>query len=277
MIPPRWTACAVLVLTASMVVGQGDNKSQEPNQGIRPLPEAICAAWEKQGFVSGSSRKPLVGPVREVRDFDGSESVDLPAFAWFESKPGVLPQLPKPDQPFALIIYRAGQMPAEIFQELTAFKCLHTLELYPSITDSSLKGVSALSQIRKLRLSQGFDSSQPVFYPPPENLRRNRLTDGDVKQLVMLGQLETLDLSGIKVTDAHLKELSALQRLSALSLAGTSVTDSGVKELASFKRLKILDLSDTAITDEAVHEMTSLSELEVLSLERTRVTNTGAA
>ena len=64
----------------------------------------------------------------------------------------------------------------------------------------------------------------------------------DLKELVGLKNLRSLDLRETKVTDAGLKELAELKSLQSLNLAHTHVTNVGVKELAGLKNLQSLNL-----------------------------------
>ncbi|MBI3821796.1 MAG: hypothetical protein HY289_03845 [Planctomycetes bacterium] len=88
------------------------------------------------------------------------------------------------------------------------------------------------------------------------SLRYNlTLTDGGLKELACLENLEVLYLPATNFGDAGLKELAPLKNLQQLGLAGTRVTDAGLKELATLENLRYLNLSDTAVTDAAVKKL----------------------
>jgi hypothetical protein len=81
------------------------------------------------------------------------------------------------------------------------------------------------------------------------------VTDGELKELAGLKQLQNLKLYGTKVTDAGLKELAGLKRLKHLSLYKSEVTDAGLKHLARFKQLKRFNLSKTKVTAKGIAEL----------------------
>jgi len=103
------------------------------------------------------------------------------------------------------------------------------------------------------------------------------VTDGDLKDLGEVADLQTLDLGRTKVTDAGLKELAELKQLQSLDLSyNATVTDAGLKELAGLPQLQSLDLSFTALgTDATLKELADLPQLQKLNLEGTAVTDAG--
>jgi hypothetical protein len=88
------------------------------------------------------------------------------------------------------------------------------------------------------------------------SLRYNsNLTDGVLKELACLENLEALYLPATSFGDAGLKELVPLKKLQQLSLAGTRVTDAGLKALVTLENLRYLNLSGTSVTDAAVKRL----------------------
>jgi len=102
-----------------------------------------------------------------------------------------------------------------------------------------------------------------------------KVTDGDLKELARLTNLQFLRLSGTKVTDAGLKELAGLSNLRALDLGSTQVSDAGLKGLAGIKDLRLLLLDGTKVTHEGLKELKSLKSLRSVNLRKTGVTKEG--
>src|SRR5262249_33436310 len=66
------------------------------------------------------------------------------------------------------------------------------------------------------------------------------VTDGELKHLAGLQQLQMLDLMSTQVTNAGLKHLAGLQQLQKLFLVGTKVTGKGIADLKkALPKLKI--------------------------------------
>jgi hypothetical protein len=104
-----------------------------------------------------------------------------------------------------------------------------------------------------------------------------RVTDGGLKHLDALGNLENLDLGWNDVSDAGLKELAACKELRALLVFRTKVTDAGLKHLAGLGHLQHLSLQWTAVTDRGLKDLVGCKELRVVLVEGAKVTEAGAA
>jgi hypothetical protein len=107
------------------------------------------------------------------------------------------------------------------------------------------------------------------------DLQRQKVTDGELKELARLKNLRYLRLNGTQVTNAGLKQLSGLSDLQAVDLGGTQVSDAGLKELAGLKNLQVLLLDNTKVTNEGLKELTSLKALRAVNLRKTGVTEEG--
>lgn len=107
------------------------------------------------------------------------------------------------------------------------------------------------------------------------NFPEKKATDMELKELVCLKHLFSLDMSGTPVTDAGLKNLVGLTCLRSLELRETKVTDTGLKILAELPQLRCLGLNSTQVTDEGLKKLTGLKELFWLSLHGTKVTDAG--
>jgi hypothetical protein len=110
-----------------------------------------------------------------------------------------------------------------------------------------------------------------------------------------LGQLEELQVGGIKVGDKGLMGVLALPNLLWVNVAGTKVTDRSIEKLndavlsvnlgwtavtdasadrlAKCERLKRLDLGHTEITGLGLEKLAALVNLEDLNLAGTQVTD----
>ena len=102
-----------------------------------------------------------------------------------------------------------------------------------------------------------------------------KITDGSLKGLAKLQQLEWLALDETKITDACLKEVAKLQQLEQLNLNDTKITDAGLKDVAKLQQLKRLYLSRTQITDACLPNLAKLQNLESLVLYYTKITADG--
>jgi Leucine-rich repeat (LRR) protein len=151
---------------------------EQNNLGPQPLPANISNAWENAGAQSAWMR--IAGGIS-------------PAFRFRYWTPGVISQLPPPDQSFDLDLEDSN------------------------ITDSDLKELTkelvGFTQLRGLYLDD------------------TKVTDAGISQLDSLTQLRLLSLSNTSVTDVGLMELTDLIQLQELDLSGTQVTDAGVAEL----------------------------------------------
>jgi hypothetical protein len=102
-----------------------------------------------------------------------------------------------------------------------------------------------------------------------------KLTDGDIRAVAGLKQLQVLDLTWTNISDAGLKELAGLPHLRELSLGSTKISDAGLKELAGFKQLQVLVLSGTPISDAGLKELAGLKQLRVLGVGSTPISDAG--
>jgi internalin A len=102
-----------------------------------------------------------------------------------------------------------------------------------------------------------------------------RVTDADLKCLMELKDLESLNLSGTAVSNAGLKWLLGLQNLQRLDLSNTKITNSGMTDLAALPNLAELDLKDVRVTDAGLKELAVCKNLRRLNLQASKVTDAG--
>ena len=92
------------------------------------------------------------------------------------------------------------------------------------------------------------------------------IRDANLKELIPLKQLRTLDVSVNLITDVGMKEIAKLDNLTSLNLSVTDVTGAGLKELAGLKHLSHLDIEQTALTDRKLIGLGELQHLKYLNL-----------
>ncbi len=84
-------------------------------------------------------------------------------------------------------------------------------------------------------------------------LSQSKVTDGDLKALRHLPQLQRLYATETAIGDAGLENLSGLVELRELALDKTQVTDAGLANLRGLTRLE--SLRETAVTDAGVNDL----------------------
>jgi internalin A len=212
------------------------------------LPENIIAAWTKAG-AEYSTMGAEAG-------WD-SEEMGVPAFRFARWTPGVISQLPAPNQSFGLVLWGTSITDASL-KELAGLTHLQILDLNNTqVTDAGLRQLASLTQL------------QVLFLNDPH------ITGAGLQQLAGLTQLQMLHLNGPGVTDAGLHELAGLTQLDFLDLSNTLVTDSGLKELAGLTQLHELYLGDTQVTNAALKVLAGFKQLRYLDLSNTDVTDAG--
>jgi internalin A len=267
-----------------------------------PLPFDTLYAWRKAGAYPGWMNP--VGWINVEGSCDEqSEPGDIPAFLIGQLTPGVISQLPAPDQSFGLYLSQDSNhlvdITIPILNGLSKFRHLQVLTITSiQMTDADVKQIASLTQLHALNLV-GTQLTDEVLMKLAGltqlkwlNINDNQVTGSGLKELASFKQLQHLDLSftnatdsGLKglagfkqlqwlglgsddnVTDAGLKELAGLAQLRWLDLGGTEVTDAGMKDLAGLTQLQTLDLGGTQVTDAGLKELTSLTQLQTLDLQ----------
>jgi hypothetical protein len=136
------------------------------------------------------------------------------------------------------------------------------------VIDSDPKSI-ALAKVRELG---GRVKKVPVF---AVDLAGTRVTVDDLKYLLALDRLHTLDLSmNPQITDAGLDRVGKLTGLRGLYLGWTSITDSGLEHIAGLKQLRHLILRDTTkIKGDGLKHLRGLAQLDRLDLYNARITD----
>jgi len=118
-----------------------------------------------------------------------------------------------------------------------------------------------------------FKDTPPESMPSPD-CGVWKVTDADLKKLVVFGELRRLDLTDARLmTDDALKDLTSLKQLRELTVGRTPVSDAGLKHVAAFGQLRGLGLEETEVTDAGVRDITGLTQLVYLNLGGTRITD----
>ena len=109
------------------------------------------------------------------------------------------------------------------------------------------------------------------------SLARTPTDDAGLENLVHLGELQVLDLTGTKVTGPGLRQLHALKELHTIRLTDCAVDDAALAALDGWTTLYNLNLRGTRITDAGLTRIAGLKQLQSLSLAQTAVTDQGLA
>src|SRR5262249_19196759 len=113
-----------------------------PHASAQPATKGLSSevrdAWEKAGAESGWTGRTWYGLTFRAGAANG-EAGELPAFGWPHGKPGVLAQLPAPQQAFGLDL-RGPDTTDAVLKELRRFSQLRSLILDTApVTDAGLK------------------------------------------------------------------------------------------------------------------------------------------
>jgi Leucine-rich repeat (LRR) protein len=163
-----------------------------------------------------------------------------------------------PDRPVKIVYFpgdaRFGGQEVRLLRALSGLK---VLILRCKITDTDVKGISEVKQLKELDLSFA------------------EITDIGLKDISQLKGLARLSVANTRITDAGLKEIARLENLTYLNLTSTRITDEGMLEVRNLRNLASLKLSDTRITDAGIKALKGLKHLELLYVNQTGVTSGG--
>jgi serine/threonine protein kinase len=81
------------------------------------------------------------------------------------------------------------------------------------------------------------------------------LTDDELRPLLVLPQLQTLNVGNSKLSDAGLERLGGKLELTQLFASGTGITDEGLKVLATCPKLVEFEAKGTKVTQQGVDEL----------------------
>jgi len=220
-------------------------------------------------------RTPDMELFRRLPDLIGLAEIEFPIST--QLSPELLDVLTRVPDLRGLQVQHTGHHPAPAdYAPLARAVKLETLELSneAGFDDAAMKHIAGLEKLRRLRLNSG------------------SLTDGGVRELGRLKQLEQLDLRFTKVTGASLDALAGaplqvlnverlgdaaaahlrqFPRLRELAGGSATLTGAGFAHLAGLRRLEILDLPNARqLTDDGFAPLARLA-----SLRRLVATGTG--
>ena len=109
------------------------------------------------------------------------------------------------------------------------------------------------------------DPDHLVFWPGEANLRRRSRTGGVIVPTV-----------GPLIDDDNLKCVLGLPNLKSVDIAFSSVSDAGVKHLIGLRRLENLRLEGSDVSNESIPFLSQMTTLKRLNVEHTRITSSGA-
>ncbi|QDT43634.1 Internalin-A precursor [Gimesia alba] len=136
-------------------------------------------------------------------------------------------------------------------EHLQEMSSLEDLDLYGhAITDSGLAGLSKLTKMQYLCLSQAGKN------------KAKTLSDAGLIHLAGLSELRDLRLAGIQITDSGLRQLAGLTKLRRLDLSGTRVTSAGLANLSHLLQLENLDITSTPLQDEPIVDLRMFPKLK---------------
>jgi Leucine-rich repeat (LRR) protein len=96
------------------------------------------------------------------------------------------------------------------------------------------------------------------------SLRGSQLTDAEIKKLLELRFVRTLDLARTNVTAVGLKELESMQSLRALDLSGMTLTGEEFKAIRKIRNLQTLRMRRTKLSPLSIRELSSIRQLRTL-------------
>lgn len=106
------------------------------------------------------------------------------------------------------------------------------------------------------------------------DLSGTNIQDPDLRDLIHLKELRSLDLSGTSVTEGT-QYIAFIKKLESLDLSGTKVDDASLIKLRSLKKLSSLNIANTAISDNGLKAVAKFSSLKEISIANSKVTESG--
>lgn len=136
----------------------------------------------------------------------------------------------------------------------------------PRVNDETLRIIGVFSRLERLSLHDALttDGSMKIIANSKSlrdlsvrrlNLRCPPITDRGVEELVGLGALESLDLTGAPITDRGLVAISRLRSLRKLRLHGADISDDGLRALGALHELRSLGVDETPVTEQGARRL----------------------
>lgn len=285
----------------------GEGKKQAPVSVPRvdPPPGDLVQAWTGAGATVGR----LVVNKWKGLDFDGRKvpqtEDDILAFSFDDFDPVNLDKILAPEVPFALLIDRAEDKYLGVLSRFETLEFLYLprckvsdaglakiAEIKPlkqlsllrepltdpdgkpaTITDTGLRSLAGMKQLRKLRID-GYRSVGDSAFSALAGA--NQLTSlglvesptvgtGGLKGLAAFKNLRDLDLSGTGTRD--LREAEGLSKLETLRLANCKgVGDAALASVVKLPHLERLDLAYSGVGDAGISKLATLKKLRALAI-----------
>jgi len=108
------------------------------------------------------------------------------------------------------------------------------------------------------------------------DLRASWVADTDLRKLLQLPSLRSLDLSLTRITDQGMQELKNAAGIVDLNLYFAEyVTDEGLAAIKDWKKLKRLNLHGTKISDTTLEHISGIATLESINVGSAMITDVG--
>jgi hypothetical protein len=285
---------AVVLLVALQPMSAPEDKAQDakpPQHVAKPVRDA----WVKAGFSYGW-RGESRGFHAFVEDTGDNAMGAVPFFYIGEWQPGLIKQLPAPEQPFGFDLtgFKLGK---GMLQELRGLAHLHSLYL---LTDDAFPGLEHLAELPRLHtiLTIGGRATDQTFKDlgAIKSLRNLQLLDTDpadadlsplknvhtllvpdvsetgLKQLAGLSNVKVFSTYDVGWTETKAVLLARFKHLESLWVSA-KLTDKDIKHVGGLTNLRSLRLTHNQITDAGVKQLVGLRELRTLDLSQTAVTD----
>jgi len=108
------------------------------------------------------------------------------------------------------------------------------------------------------------------------DLRASWVTDTDLRKLLKLPSLSSLDLSLTRITDQGMQELKNAAGIVDLNLYFAEyVTDEGLAAIKDWKKLKRLNVHGTKVSDTTLEHISGIATLESVNIGTAMITDVG--
>ncbi len=109
------------------------------------------------------------------------------------------------------------------------------------------------------------------------DLSQSKVTDGALRALAAIPNLQSLDLSNTNISDRAIDPILKLNSLSELNLKRTKLSPTAIAKLGAMPNLRKLNLDDTNTDDAALTGIGKLTYLSELKLRNANVSDKGIA
>jgi endonuclease YncB( thermonuclease family) len=224
----------------------------------------VFARENKRGLWRGEFVLPELWRTGQHLPGETTESEEAVLAQFKEEKPAVYRDDTKPGRPVVRIVFLPNSNKKVTEAGLGQLKNLPNLRS----VDLGSQGVTdgGLKHLATLRQLEEL------------NINWSKVSPAAVLALVQdRSNMRRLEIGGVPFRDEDLAKLKNLTELRTLSLRGTLVTDKGMEHLKPFGKLQRLSLMSTSVGDAGLERLAGLTNLEDLDLDRTKITDAGLA